>query len=218
MTSKEIAAKYTFKENDADNETTKEQREKFFDLLDAFGRARPTRLARRQRDLSTKFPVHFLNATKRQFRKPIEKPIWLPDNLQRLVDAQDPNGIWQATPQVLGILGGDLGATPDPPDGVSAWRWTTVLCCVFIQRHPDHFAGLRKAYKLAEKWNEDTHLEAAARHRLPPVPCYFYIDPNMIRQGKWKEGPNPSVPQDRFARGDLAGCWGVQLDGWRIVG
>ena len=190
MTSREIAARYAYHEDEADNDVIREQRAEFFKFHDAFARARPSRVARKQRDLSTQHPVHYLNVTKRPFVKESQARIQLPPDLQTLVDTQESNGTWKPIPPVLKVLEGNLGATPKPPDGVSEWRWVTVLVLVYMQRAPEHYRGLRRAFDKAARWNEDAHLKHRARKCLPPLPAYYYIDPEAIKAGTWKESTN----------------------------
>lgn len=197
-TSREIAAKYTFKENDADTDAMREARAEFFDFHAAFMRARPTRVARKQLDLSTAHPAHFLNITKRPFIKETAAVVALPPDLKTLVNAQEKSGIWRPTPDVMRVLEGNVGATPAPPEGVSDWRWTTVLCVVYMQRQPEHFVGMQRAFERAARWNEDLHLRQRARRSLPPLPAYYFIDPDAIKSGTWKESTDKMMDEKGY--------------------
>jgi len=185
-TASEIASRYAFRENEADSDATLAQRELFYAFQDAFARARPSRVARKQRDLSTAFPLHYLNITKRPFRRKRDAVLTLPRDLRVLAEAQQSDGTWRPCPEVTSILEGNVGAIPRPPEGVSEWRWLTNLCVVYLQRQPEHFLALRECFERAGRWIEDKHLRHSAREALPPLPSYFFLDPTAVRNRQWR--------------------------------
>ena len=78
------------------------------------------------------------------------------------------------------------GSVPDPPDGVTNWRWCSALVMAFMRRHPEHIDELRETYKKGLEWTEPIII-GQAREALPPLKPYFELDESLVKQGKWKE-------------------------------
>ena len=149
----------------------------------AFTHAKVTRLALHANDLSTKNPVPYLHtAYSRNYAAAAELHSTLPDFLKSLLSLQDRNGKWIPSTAFYGCFG---TAVPDPPVGVSAWRWCCALALALIRRYPEYIGEVKDAYKRGLEWSEPGLIEEA-RKNLPPREAYYELDEELVKQGKWK--------------------------------
>ena len=82
----------------------------------------------------------------------------MPPYLQAIVKLQDKTGKWFPSKDLYSSLG---GAIPDPPEGISPWRWCCALVMAFMRRHPEHIDELRESYKKGLEWTEPRIIEYA---------------------------------------------------------
>lgn len=155
MKASEIVAAYKPPTYEGETDDQQDSRARFNHFFKTFNASRPARRARKQNDLSTIHHVHYLNITKRAFRKekvhtqqvlhtqpslPSRRCFCmrtkqfyvasLPPDLRTLVKAQDDSGRWFPSDEVNAILMGNVGVLPEPPGGVSEWRWLTNMVLV----------------------------------------------------------------------------------------
>ena len=134
----------------------------------------------------------------------------LPPALAEIRRLQKKNGSWEPSDRLYAALGGNI---PDPPEGVSRWRWATALTVVFIQRHPELHAALNPVFEASREWTADPHLMRSASEALPPAfteqPAYFPLNETALKARRWQDaakqlvervGYRPFVPKDlRFS-------------------
>ena len=75
---------------------------------------------------------------------------------------------------------------PDPPEDLPPHTWTTALVVVFLRRSPNLHDKVKKAVDSGISLIDD-HLLGEAREQLPPHPCTFRLDKELVRQGRWRE-------------------------------
>ena len=104
--------------------------------------------------------------------------------LERVVALQERDGRWLPGPALTEALG---GLVPDPPEGINDWRWATALATAFLKRRPEEVATTQAAFERGQPWVKPSWLARAARQMLPPVDCYFAVDPALARSGRWQD-------------------------------
>ncbi len=163
--------------------TDKKNLEEFEEFRQAFATAKVSRIARKADALSTKNPVPFLNKAYYKPPKPPMHESMLPPYLQTVVKLQEKDGKWQPSSDLTAALG---GAIPDPPGGMTEWRWATALVMAFLRRYPEHIGELRLTYEKGLEWTEPRLIEEA-RGLLPPREAYYDLDPDLVKVGEWKQ-------------------------------
>ena len=151
--------------------------------------------------LCTDYYLQELRKEKRKSRNVVESLLkFLPERLSTLLHLQNKDGAnkgqWHQTPELVKLLGGHV---PDPPSGVSEWRWWTALAMAFIRRHPVYHDQMEQVYHMAEYWIPDPSILEVARKSLPPLDGSWldyigvnneYVDSsthNFVKQGRWDD-------------------------------
>jgi hypothetical protein len=176
-------------------------------------------IARAGHAISTAEPEKYL-ALSQQAAKTAARPgtaDFLPRPLKALLRAQSAEGKWDAASAqhgaavrnvLCGLSAGDTSGRatlPDPPEGISSWRWSTALVCEFLRRHPQYFAFTQDAYSKGKQWCAgDEQLVSSAATSLPgsmlSKPLAYALDETQVRSGRWKSALDSLVE----ARGYLA--------------
>jgi len=114
----------------------------------------------------------------------------LPQYLRVIVKAQDKYGKWSPSSALSSALTGlknaATAALPNAPDGIDSTRWCTSLVIAFLRRYPEHIDELKDCYSAGLEWTSPA-LISEARSKLPPRDAYYELDPEMVREGRWKE-------------------------------
>lgn len=163
--------------------------------------------------------MHYLVVSARLAKKAPQPPADpLPKRLSRVAALQQEDGRWLPSDELKALLG---GAIPDPPDGVSDWRWMTCLVVAFLRRFPEDFDALLDYLEKAAEWVGDPHLMAKAKKALPPLQKFVRkLDPASVRRGEWqkeaaeqweKKGFKPFLPDTREMR-TLGGTGSASAD------
>jgi hypothetical protein len=132
--------------------------------------------------------VQFLNKAYYKEWGEKEETSDMPLYLQKIVKLQDKAGKWLPSKELYSALGGSI---PDPPEGISPWRWCCAMVMAFMRRHPEHIDELRESYKKGLEWTEPRIIETA-REALPPLNPYYQLDEEMVKKGKWKDSVSRS--------------------------
>lgn len=152
------------------------RRREFTRFSKALTSSLPSRLARRDEksSIAAHNTANYMrtaeNLLKKRKAKPTVKKTSLPPRFLTLLKLQKKGGKqkgqWHKSPELVELLGGYV---PNPPKGVTEWRWWTALAMAFLRRHPHLHKDVEKAYHLAEYWVPDPWLIRTARDMLPPL-------------------------------------------------
>lgn len=154
----------------------------FEDFYKAFTSSAPSKAALRERRVSTKAPGHYLQAAHRQAQGKQDVVIY-PPHIQALKLLQRPNGRWEFTERFRAAL---YNYVPEPPEDIPSGKWATAIAVVVLGRVPEYFDVLEDIYVRGRE-HVDEPLCVLARGVLPPIPCPYDVNPNVIRAGKWNE-------------------------------
>ena len=156
-------------------------RARFAAISRALTTSAPSVAARRQGDVSTAHPAHYL-AVAQPKRLPPPPPPEVPRPLATLRRLQKPNGRWDVSPELVRALGGRL---PDPPRNISGSRWLAALVVTFIRRWPEYYDAMEPTVAAAEEFTSDRGVMAAAAEALPP-PAEYYLDEAAVAARAWR--------------------------------
>eukprot|EP01029_Cantina_marsupialis_P017761 TRINITY_DN3_c0_g5_i1.p1 TRINITY_DN3_c0_g5~~TRINITY_DN3_c0_g5_i1.p1 ORF type:complete len:691 (+),score=162.12 TRINITY_DN3_c0_g5_i1:132-2204(+) len=168
-----------------------ENLKKFSKFYTTFVDSQPSKQARKFKDSSVieqrtgKYLKKAAIATKPKVYVRPETPF--PAHLKFIVDTQSDDGRWEYDEDIEKIISGSMGVMPQPPEGMSLWRWFTALIITYLKRYPEHFKRVGKFVEDGTQWT-DEHLLKTAFNALPPESYSLDIDPELIKTGKWKTG------------------------------
>ena len=159
-------------------------RAKFGRVLDAMLASEPSRLARAEGALSAARPAHYLSRTHALGLRAPPLVDDVPAAIRVILRAQDERGRWHPSDELTRALGGRI---PAPPHGVSEWRWCTACALVYLRRHPESLAHTEDACTRGLEVLDSQATLSMARKALPPEDCYFHLDAELVRAGRWRE-------------------------------
>jgi hypothetical protein len=177
----------------SDTRADKKAKGKFNEYFNTYVGSKPSELAFEAEAVSAKDPTPWLKAAFPP--KPGPPPdVPLPDDLEAMIKLQKRNGAWAMTPQLRIQLGGFV---PDPPGELPMQRWATALVITYFRRFPKHWAQTRPFVERGYDFADD-YILGQARDQLPPYPCQFALDHDMVKQGLWKECESEAFKRGGF--------------------
>lgn len=175
----------------------------------AFTRSRQVRRALKDGYLSVKHPEKSLQSIRndelikiRQAEQKVraDQVAGVPPELLELTSFQESDGKWPVNNERIKEILGSGHGIPDPPDGITHWKWTLALCVVYLRRHSEHFDHIFQAHEKAMFYLSDPVLLDKAKDMLPPPGLDLKLDADMVRHGLWRE----AVDQILHTRGHEA--------------
>ena len=147
-------------------------------------------------------------------RKKKEDPLKdLPYTIRLLLELQEEDGKWNITLRKLEKI---LCCPLPRGNGVSRNRWTNALILAFLRAHPEYFKHTRAPCDLAMFWDRDLSLIEKAQDELPPTLANrrreFDLDPEMIRQGRYKDAQIELLKTFGYRSFLTKGCHNIEKD------